>query len=162
MIILGVDPGLRVAGYALARKHGAKVTIFDYGDLTLSPKKTVAERVHTFFSFFEEKITQNNVSHIVLETPFLGKNAQSFLKLGYLRGVLLLLGQVHKADVLEFAPRTIKQAVTGYGHASKEQVAQTLMHLFPALKNLKKTVKQDVTDAIAICMTGLYRINRHR
>ena len=158
MIILGIDPGLRVTGYALARVREGRTTIFDYGYLPLPGTKSVAERVHVFYDFFDKKIRENKVTSIALETPFLGKNAQSFLKLGYLRGIVLLLGQQQGAAVQEFAPRTIKQAVTGYGHASKEQVAMVLMQMFPALKGLKKTVKQDVTDAIAICMTGIYGI----
>jgi len=156
VIVLGIDPGMRVTGYAIARVANGKTSIFDYGYLPLPGTKSVPERTAMFHSFFTEKITSHSVTHLVLETPFMGKNAQSFLKLGYLRGILYLLSQNHNLELHEFAPRQIKQAVTGHGGASKDQVAATMAHMFPALTTLGKTVKQDVTDALAICMTGIW------
>jgi crossover junction endodeoxyribonuclease RuvC len=161
MIICGIDPGIRVTGFAIARVTGGKTSIFDYGYLPLDSAKSVAKRIHEFHDFFLNKITMHNITHIALETPFMGKNPQSFVKLGYLRGIIYLLTQQHKIELHELAPRQIKQAVTGYGNASKEQVALMMAHMFPTLKDLKKTVKQDVTDALAICMTGIWvaRVN---
>jgi crossover junction endodeoxyribonuclease RuvC len=157
VIILGIDPGFRVTGYAIARRTPTKASIFDYGYLPLAGTKPLPERATIFHDFFLDKITQHRVTHLVLETPFLGKNAQSFLKLGYLRGILYVLSHKHNIQLHEASPREIKQAVTGYGGASKEQVAMMMMQLFPQLKDIKKTVKQDVTDALAICMTGLWQ-----
>ena len=156
MIILGVDPGIRITGYAIARVQGGKTSIFDYGYLPLKGEKSVPERVAEFHTFFADKITSLNITHLTIETPFMGKNAQSFVKLGYLRGILFLLSQHHNLVLHELTPRQIKQAVTGHGGASKEQVALMMNHLFPALGQLGKTVKQDVTDALAICMSGIW------
>lgn len=160
MIILGIDPGIRITGYAIARVGGGKTSIFDYGYLPLDGKTSVAARTKSFHDFFLEKITSHNITHVALETPFMGKNPQSFLKLGYLRGIMYLLTEQHSLQLFELAPRQIKQAVTGYGNASKEQVALMMAHMFPALTTLKKTVKQDVTDALAVCMTGIW-VARH-
>lgn len=156
MIICGIDPGIRITGFAIARVSGGKTSIFDYGYLPLDSKTSVAERVHAFHNFFAEKIATHGITHIALETPFMGKNPQSFVKLGYLRGIIYLLTQQRGITLHELAPRQIKQAVTGYGNASKEQVALMMAHMFPTLKDLKKTVKQDVTDALAICMSGIW------
>lgn len=156
MIILGIDPGMRVTGYAIARVGGGKTSVFDYGYLPLSGTKSVAERTHEFHNFFVQKIKEHAITHLTLETPFMGKNPQSFLKLGYLRGILYLLSQQYNLVLHELSPRQIKQAVTGHGGASKEQVALMMAHLFPALGTLKKTVKHDVTDALAICMSGIW------
>jgi len=156
MILLGIDPGFSVTGFAIARHGSGKTSIFDYGHLSLSSKKGLPERATIFYDFFKEKITTHAITHLCIETPFLGKNVQSFLKLGYLRGLLYLLSHKHSLQLAEFSPREIKQAVTGYGGASKEQVASMMFRLFPPLHNHGKTVKQDVTDALAICMTGIW------
>jgi len=161
IILLGIDPGFYVTGYAIARYTSQKTSIFDYGHLSLSSKKQLPERVKEFYDFFLEKVRRHNVSYLTLETPFLGKNVQSFLKLGYLRGILYLLTQQQAMHVSEFSPREIKRAVTGYGGASKEQVALVMMQLFPQLKTIGKTYKQDVTDALAICLTGIWQLQQH-
>jgi len=153
-IILGIDPGLQVSGYGIIKKEGRSSYLLDCGYLSMSSRKHLSERVHMFFTFFTEKIAQHGITDIALETPFLGKNTQSFLKLGYLRGILYLLAHQHTCVLHEFAPREVKQSVTGYGGASKAQVARVVMQLFPKLPEQKK---EDVTDALAITICGLWK-----
>jgi crossover junction endodeoxyribonuclease RuvC len=153
MIILGVDPSCISTGYAILSASGNKAGLLDYGVLPLPSKKPLAERVHIFYTFLEEKIRTYHVTHLSIETPFLGKNAQNFLKLGYLRGVLLLLSSQHALVLYEFSPREIKRSLTGQGGASKQQVARTMMRLFPGLAYPKKF---DLTDALAITVAGLW------
>lgn len=154
MIILGVDPSCVSTGYAILSASGNKAGLLDYGVLPLPPKKALADRVHIFYTFLAEKITEHRVTHLSLETPFLGKNAQNFLKLGYLRGVLLLLSSQHALVLYEFSPRQIKQVLTGQGGASKQHVARVMMRLFPGLAYPKKF---DLTDALAITVAGLWQ-----
>jgi len=153
VIILGIDPGFTATGYCILHKQKYSIIMLDYGFLKLSPNESLSSRIETFFSTLQQKIGQFGVTTIALETPFLGKNAQTFLKLGYLRGILYLLAEQHQLSILEFAPRQVKQTVTGYGAASKEQVAKVLSMLFPAIP---KPLKEDVTDAIAISLCGLW------
>jgi len=94
-----------------------------------------------------------HVTHIALETPFLGRNAQNFLKLGYVRGILYLLASQEKLTLCEFAPTQVKQAVTGFGGAQKEQVSRVIHQLFPAIKAIDSL---DVTDAIAVTLCGVW------
>jgi crossover junction endodeoxyribonuclease RuvC len=157
MIILGVDPGFTVTGFGILKKEGGKVFLLDYGYLKMNPTKHLSERVAIFHDFFQEKITQWSVDHISLETPFLGKNTQSFLKLGYLRGCLYLLAHKNKTQLHEFSPREVKLSVTGFGGASKDQVASVVLRLFPRLEVPKKL---DVTDALAITLCGLWQSSR--
>ncbi len=153
MKMLGIDPGLQCAGYAIMERTAQTITIHDYGALRLSPRHTLAARVTQFHDFFADKIAAHQVTDLTLETPFLGKNAQNFLKLGYLRGILYLLSQQHNLVIHEYAPREVKVAVTGFGGASKEQVARVVGQLFT--KAIQATTF-DVTDALAITLCGLW------
>ena len=157
MIILGIDPGLRFAGFSVVQEQNNTTQIVSCGYLQMKSSQSIAERVTIFHDFFVEKIKKFNVTHIALETPFLGKNAQNFLKLGYLRGIVNLLSHQHGVVLLEFSPREIKQAVTGFGGAQKDQVARVLVQLFPYLKD--HLTKEDVSDAVAIALSGLWRNN---
>lgn len=155
MIILGVDPGFSTTGFGIIKRNGQNMAILDYGALTLSAQKTLSERTGIFYDFFKEKIQQHGVQVIALETPFLGKNAQNFLKLGYLRGILYLLAHQHTAMLLEFSPREVKKAITGFGAAEKEQVARVLARLFHGFEIPKKL---DVTDALAVTLCGAWKM----
>lgn len=156
-IILGVDPGFSVTGYAIIKKENNKALLLDYGFLKMSSQKSLVERVGIFYTCFQSKIATHGVTEIALETSFLGKNAQTFLKLGYLRGILYLLAAQGGLPVHEFAPREVKSTVTGYGAASKDQVAAMIMRLFPRLGTLGSIERQDVTDAMAVCLCGFWR-----
>lgn len=157
MIMLGIDPGFRFAGYGVIKKDGRTTALLDCGYLKMSSSKSLDIRVGLFYEHFKEKIEQWQVTDLALETPFLGKNAQNFLKLGYLRGILYLLANQNGLKLHEFAPREVKQSVTGFGGASKDQVARIVLQLFP---KLKAPDKDDVTDALAVTLCGVWR-NRY-
>lgn len=156
MIILGVDPGFQVTGYSAIKKEMGRTSLIDCGYLKMSPSKHLSERIGIFHDFFHQKITALQVTDLALETPFLGKNAQNFLKLGYLRGVLYLLSNKHTLKLHEFSPTQVKQSVTGFGGAGKDQVARVILKLFPQLNAPEKA---DVTDAIAVSLCGLWHNN---
>lgn len=154
MIILGIDPGFKNAGFSLLKKEHHKVYLLEAGCLSMAPTKPLSERVAIFHDFFADKIVVYGVTDLALETPFLGKNAQNFLKLGYLRGILYLLAHKNNLFLHEFSPMEVKQSVTGFGAASKDQVARVVLQLFPRLESPKKA---DVTDALAVSLCGLWR-----
>jgi len=157
MVILGVDPGVRFAGFGIIKKEGAVVYLLDYGCLIMPQSSELHHRVAMFNDFFATKITQWGVTDLALEIPFMGKNAQNFLKLGYVRGILYLLASKHNLDLHEYAPTQIKQAVTGFGGADKEQIARIIHQLFP---KLKATARADVTDAIAVTLCSLWKSHK--
>jgi len=154
IVVLGIDPGFGVTGFGVLKKELNKSNLLDYGYLKMSSTKPLSERIGIFYQFMFEKIKQWNVTEIALETPFLGKNAQNFLKLGYLRGILYLLADQHTLKLHEFSPTQVKLSVTGFGGASKEQVARVVSMLFPALKTPDKL---DVTDALAVTLCGIWQ-----
>lgn len=154
MRLLGIDPGCRYAGYGIIKKEGTTVYLADHGLLKLSPTQPLSERVAAFHDFFAAKIIHYQITDIALETPFLGKNAQNFLKLGYLRGIIYLLTHKNNCILHEYSPAEVKQALTGFGGASKEQVARVLHQLFPRIGSFER---EDVSDALAVTLCGLWR-----
>ncbi len=154
MIILGIDPGLSITGYAIMKKEKQKTEVLDYGAINFSSKDPLEIRIGQFYAAFNEKIAKELITSIALETPFLGKNAQNFLKLGYLRGIIYLLADQHGIPVEEFAPRQVKLAVTGSGAAPKEQVARVITRLFKGIETPKT---YDVTDALAVTLCGIWK-----
>lgn len=153
MIILGIDPGTRFAGYSILMKAPGRTALLESGVLKLSPTKTLAQRIGQLHDFFDEIIKKYQITDLALETPFLGKNAQNFLKLGYVRGILYLLSSRYEITLHEFSPREIKQAVTGFGGADKDQVARVVHSLFPGFK---ANSTADETDALAISLCCLW------
>jgi crossover junction endodeoxyribonuclease RuvC len=159
MQLLGIDPGCRYAGYGIIKTEGSTIYLIEHGLLKLPQNHALAHRVSAFHDFFAEKIVKHMVTDIAIETPFLGKNAQNFLKLGYLRGIIYLLSHKHAITLHEFSPTEVKQAITGYGSASKDQVARVLYQLFPRIPPFER---EDVSDALAVTLCGLWRGNQNR
>jgi len=147
--ILGIDPGFVCAGYAIITTESRGLQILEIGAFRQTSQQSISTRIGKFYTFFAKLAEEKQITHLSLEIPFLGKNAQNFLKLGYLRGVLNLLCYQKGYALLEFSPREIKNAITGYGQADKQQLASALQMLFPSLKNFG-SLPLDATDALAV------------
>ena len=156
MIILGIDPGTRYAGYAVLKKEKQQTSLIESGCLDISKKKSLIKKIGALYEFISTKVVERKVTHLSIETPFLYKNAATFLKLGYVRGIVYLIADQYDLELYEFAPREIKRAVTGYGNASKEQVAFIVMKLF----KIQKPQRDDTTDAVAIALCGSWKKDR--
>jgi len=154
-IILGIDPGLTISGFAIMSGTGSKQVIQECGYISFESTKAMREKIKEFYDFLHKKIDLCQIGEIAIETPFLGKNSASFLKLGYLRSIVYLVCEQRDISLHEFAPRTIKQAITGYGNAEKEQVNRAIKLVFPQLAQLD-IKKYDVTDAVSIALCGLW------
>ena len=115
---------------------------------------SLPNRIKQFYDFIGQKISQYKITDIALETSFLGKNAQNFLKLGYLRGTLYLLSAQNSLNLYEFSPSEVKLAVTGFGGADKEQVSRVVLRLFLGVKMPEKL---DITDALAIALCAAWK-----
>lgn len=152
MIILGVDPGTRYAGYAVIKKEKQRTFLIEAGCIDVHKKKTLVEKIGIIYETLTGKVSEHNVTHLSIETPFLDKNAGTFLKLGYVVGILHLISYNNRLILSEFSPTEVKRVATGYGKATKEQVANVVLKLF----KIKKPKMDDVTDAIAIAMCGLF------
>lgn len=155
MIILGVDPGTLFVGYCVIDKGP---TILESGVIKLKSNMLLSTRLGTIYQCFSSIIERYEVGIIALETPFLGKNPQVYLKLGYVRGLLYLLSHNYSCTLREYAPSEVKKSVVGVGSATKEELAIALCKIFPPLRNaLKFGIRTDITDALAVGVTGLWK-----
>lgn len=151
--VLGIDPGTTVMGYGVIRQ-GQQLQAIQYGAIRLHRHKSHAFKLREIFTYVSELVEEFRPDEIALEAPFYGKNVQSMLKLGRAQGVIMAAALCREIAITEYAPRKVKQAITGYGHASKEQIAKTLVSLlnlqaFPALL--------DASDALAVAVCHAYQ-----
>ena len=145
--ILGVDPGTNLLGYAIIEIHGDQVHMIDMGEFQLRKLPNAQEKLKEIFLQLQEVIEYHLPDSMAIEAPFYGKNPQSMLKLGRAQGVAMAAAITMGLDITEYAPRKIKQAVTGNGNATKEQVAAMLTNILKV--NLsEKTL--DASDALAV------------
>lgn len=128
-IIMGVDPGTVVMGYAVISCVGNKITLLELDNLKMSSADDVYERLHVIHDRIDEVIRKFNPTEFAIEAPFFGKNVQSMLKLGRAQGVAIAVAMSHKLKVMEYSPKKIKQSVTGNGNAVKERVWIMLQQL---------------------------------
>ena len=123
-VILGIDPGTTIMGYGLIRTQGkSKVELIEMGALHLGKIKDHALKLKRIYDRVSGLIEAHAPDEMAVEAPFFGQNVQSMLKLGRAQGVALAAALAREVPVAEYAPRRVKQAVTGSGAASKEQVA---------------------------------------
>lgn len=150
MIILGIDPGIAIVGYSIIECKGNNMKAIDYGCIKTGADMLLPDRLKTVYDKLIEIIKTYNPDELAIEELFFNKNAKSVMKVGQARGVQILAAINQGLDVYEYTPLQIKQAVTGYGRADKNQVQQMVKMLL----NLKETPKpDDVADAlgVAIC-----------
>ncbi len=153
-IILGLDPGTNVMGYGVILIQRGKIQLLQYGVIHLSKYAGHELRLKKIFERVISLIDDFLPDHVALEAPFFGKNVQSMLKLGRAQGVAMAAALSRQVPIIEYAPKKIKQSVTGNGNASKEQVARMLMTLF-TLKELPKLL--DASDAVAVAVCHHYQ-----
>lgn len=148
-VILGIDPGTTVTGYGLIRVIGSSYQLLQFGVIHLSKYKSHELRLKKIFDRTLSLIEDYMPDEVALEAPFFGKNIQSMLKLGRAQGVAMAAALSREISITEYAPKKVKQVVTGNGNASKEQVAAMLKTLL----KFEKTPKfLDATDGLAVAM----------
>jgi len=153
-IILGLDPGTNVMGYGVIMIHGRSLNLLQFGVIQLSKFDSHELRLKKIFDRVLTLIDEFNPDDVALEAPFFGKNVQSMLKLGRAQGVAMSAALHRGIPIVEYAPKKVKQSVTGNGNASKEQVARMLMQIF-AFKELPKLL--DASDALAVAVCHHYQ-----
>lgn len=150
-IILGIDPGTRVTGYGIIDEDKKAI---DYGCIRPPPNLPIGMRYRVLFEGVEALIEKFSPSAIAVESQFVLKNAQSAIKLGMAKGMVVLAAARKDIPLFEFAPKKAKLSVVGFGGASKIQVQKMVQSL---LKLPKLPTPEDAADALALAICYLHQ-----
>ena len=156
---MGIDPGTNRTGYGVIEVRGNVVKYLILGDIDLSKYDDPYSKLKYIFLRTTAIINEYAPDEVAYESPFFGENVQSMLKLGRAQGVAMAAALVSNIPVFEYAPRKIKQSITGKGSASKEQVAAMLKAILGIEYDVKKL---DATDGLAVAMCHYYESNTLR
>ena len=152
-IILGIDPGSNIMGYAVISQRGSEIELLTYGIERFSSADEHLLRIKQIYERTAAIIEKYLPDEMAIEAPFFGKNVQVMLKLGRAQGACISAALAREIPVTEYAPKKVKQSVTGKGNATKEQVAYMMRAL---LKIDPNTFPFDATDALALAICHHY------
>jgi len=148
--ILGVDPGSITTGFGVIDYEKGKLLLVEQGAIGTRRGAELAERLGVIHDGLREVIARTRPQSIAVETPFAGKNVNSLIQLAHARGVVLLAARSAELEIFEYAPRSVKSAVVGYGAAEKEQVEKMVRMLIPGCGTVR--MSPDAADALAIAI----------
>ena len=136
-------------GYSIIRVTGNQIEVVDIDVLKLSAKKDNYQRLQAIHGRVTQLVAQYQPQEFAIEAPFFGKNVQSMLKLGRAQGVAIAAAMNAGIPITEYAPKKVKQSITGNGNADKDQIfkmLQSIVHLPDKPKYF------DATDALAVAI----------
>lgn len=154
-IIIGIDPGTNVMGYGILGIRAKKPILIAMGVIKLSRFEDHYMRLHRIYDRVLGLVEQYLPDEMAIEAPFFGKNVQSMLKLGRAQGVAIAAALAREVPITEYEPRKIKQAITGNGAASKEQVREMLRRMLN-ISNEDLNIELDATDALGAALCHYY------
>src|ERR1041385_644802 len=149
MRVLGIDPGSRTTGWGVVEGDGRKYSLIDFGSIRASSNLKFSTRLLKMCNGLEDVIAKHQPEACALEDAFLATNVKVSMKLGQVRGVVLLVAERAALEIHEYATRLIKQTVVGYGNAEKRQV-QEMVRLLLSLKSVP--TPHDAADALAVAI----------
>jgi crossover junction endodeoxyribonuclease RuvC len=157
--VLGIDPGLRVAGYGCVAydRSDPRPTLIEAGAIKLDIKQSVSHRLLQLWNDINEIISDTSPDAVAVETVFShARQVGTAITMGHARGVILLAIEKNGLPLIELSPAEIKKSVTGNGRATKSQIQQAITNIL----NLAEVPEPpDVADALAIGVTGAMRSN---
>ena len=148
-VIMGIDPGTSIMGYGVILEKGSKIELITMGIVRMDHLDDHFLKLQRIFAKTVGLVDEYKPDVVALEAPFYGKNIQVMLKLGRAQGIAMAAALSRDIPITEYAPRKVKQAITGNGSAGKEQVASMLQRLL----NFKETPEfLDATDGLAVAV----------
>ncbi|MBA3603108.1 MAG: crossover junction endodeoxyribonuclease RuvC [Parachlamydiaceae bacterium] len=157
-IIIGIDPGTLVTGYGIISVINGSSTPLDYGCICPPVKMKLSERYLIIFNALETLLERYRPDALAVESQFFGCNAQSALKLGQARGIVMVVAKRLGIAIYEYTPTSVKKAV-GRGNASKTQV-QELVKLLLGLQVLPEPFDAADALAVALCHSNAVRYSQ--
>lgn len=152
-VILGIDPGTAITGYGvIVEEHGGAQAL-DYGVIRTPSTDPLHIRLISIYDGLNDLIARHKPAVIAVEELFFSKNARTALSVGHARGVVLLAAAQSGADLFQYKPSQVKQAVTGYGAADKRQI-QEMVRLLLELDSIPHP--DDAADALAVAICHLH------
>lgn len=152
MRILGIDPGTYKTGAGIIESQGSAYKILHFEVIKPPAKKELPQRLGYIHRALQEIIEKFSPEVLALESVFFGKDLQAMVKIGEARACAMLAASAAGIDVVEYPPARVKQAVSGNGRATKEQV----QHMIKILLNLKEMPAEDGADALAVAICHLH------
>ena len=146
-VIMGIDPGTNIMGYAFIGVNGNRARLITMGVIDMRKCKDMYMKLGEIFERVQGLIASFLPDELAIEAPFFGKNVQSMLKLGRAQGVAIAAAISRQVPIHEYAPLKIKMAITGNGSASKEQVADMLRRMLN-ISSDEMPQFMDATDAL--------------
>lgn len=153
MVILGIDPGTASLGYALIQAKKDELKVINYGCLRTPKDLEAPWRLKIIYQGITKLIKKHKPNYLATETLFFFKNQKTAIKVSQAQGVIMLAAANLDLPVLQFTPLQVKQAVTGYGLAQKQQV-QKMVKIILKLKEIPKP--DDAADALAIAICAIH------
>jgi crossover junction endodeoxyribonuclease RuvC len=147
-IVLGIDPSLRGTGLAIVEAHGGKWRLLYSRTLKHPASMSLAECLGDIHKSVDEAIACYKPSHVALEQTIYVQNSRTALTMGATRGAAISAAALRGLPVVEYPPARVKQAASGSGRASKQQVALQVK----AILALPKALPADESDAAAVCI----------
>jgi crossover junction endodeoxyribonuclease RuvC len=150
MIILGIDPGSRKAGYAVIEVQGKRIIYLKSGVMKYDHVETFIDRLGIIYKSCEDLISEFKPNEISIEALIYVKSVEALSKLAQARGAMVAAFSAnYQGKIFEYAPNLVKSSVTGHGHASKEAVDKALGMMFGKISF--KTADESDALAIAVC-----------
>lgn len=147
MIVLGLDPGTRTAGFGVVDVERRTERALDYGTIEMADDLDHSLRLMKIGERVLELADEYKPDAIAVEVPFMGKNVQSMRKLARVEGVVMYVAMAREIPLAQYAPAEIKKAVTGKGRATKEQVEYFIRAALGVAVD-----KLDASDALAVAL----------
>src|SRR6266581_3621167 len=155
-IVLGIDPGTAILGYAVVAAKGDELSMLVCDVITTSARMLLAERFQHIYHRLIEIIKTYEPEEAAMEELFFAKNARTAMTVGQARGVIMLALANGGLPISEYTPKEVKQAVTGYGSAGKEQVGE-MVRILLKLQTVPRP--DDAADAAAVAICHLNTAN---
>jgi crossover junction endodeoxyribonuclease RuvC len=154
MLILGLDPGLGTSGWGLIRVDGTRLSHVANGQVRTEPSMPLPRRLALLHGALVEVIRGYRPDGAAVEEVLGNSNAQSTLKLGQARGIVLLAAAQADLVIGEYHPSVVKKAVVGTGGAAKTQIQAMVARLLPGVK----LAGADAADALAVAITHAHHL----